>query len=391
MPAKEWPRVVATATFWLWGEGAEREKVRKEFDTRGLLDTSLTKAQARQLADVLAHGNPFKTEKDATGTFELPTGNGDEKTKVWFQAPAKYRKKKDAAGIVIALCGGPPPDLQTALKTAQEEYSYFQGPVQQAGFFLLSPAWYGDPAPFIFGALEEAERRWNIDRNRVYMVGHSAGGVSCLMVAPTRPDCFAGIGPFVCGVEHGALLNSLGNVAVYHVLGLKDSPWILDTGRKNSQKLQEVGGPLKIVEKNGGHDVYPDECTKAIEWLAQHPRPFWSKDLRCVAVKGMDRRGYFWIDNDPDAESGRGGRATWSVKVTGNRIEVTGDGVDGFRLSDEIVDLDKPVTVFVDGTQVLERTVTRSLRFALEWVEQTGEFSNVAFADLRMPRPAEDE
>lgn len=381
--AKDWARALAGVPSYVWADGPVRDKARKELEA--LLDRPLTKAQAKQLAELLAKGDPFKTEKTASGTFEIPAGEGSEKTKVWFAIPPKYRKAKEPAGLVIACHGGPPQDLAQAFTLAPQEFSYFSSPVQQYGLFLCAPAWTGDPTAIVLETIREASKRWNIDRNRVWMVGHSAGGVASFMVAPPWADRFAGIAPFVCGIEHGNRLNNTRLLPVYHVLGLKDNPFFLETGRKNSKKLQEVGGPLKVVEKNGGHDVYPDECDKCLAWLTPQPRRFWSKEVSWSPDSARTAGGFYWVESEAGATSGRGGKAAWKVSVgADNAVTVEGDGVTGLLLCDELVDLDKPVTVKRGDAEAFAGAAPRTLRVALEWVAATGDFSAVPCARVKL-------
>jgi hypothetical protein len=201
------------------------------------------------------------------------------------------------------------------------------------------------------------------------------------MVGPPNADRFGGIAPFVCGIEHGDRLLNAFNFGVYHVLGKKDNEFFLSTGRKNSEKLKEAGGPLVVVEKDGGHDVYPDECEKSLEWLAARPRAFWSKDVRWRADSARTAGGFYWID--PFATSAT---ASFTAKVDGNRITITGARPAEIVLSDALVDLDKPVTVVVEGETAFEGTVERTLRVALEWVAERRDFSTVPVARLRLAK-----
>jgi poly(3-hydroxybutyrate) depolymerase len=367
---------------YVWGEGKVREDARKAVEARGVLDRALTKEQAKALLDVLASGNPYLTDKTNSGVLDVPTGTDGETTKANFQLPPGYKPGKDKPpGLVIALHGGPQPDYKSAIRIAAEEFTYFNGPAAKHKLICASPGWIGDPTRVVFETVEAVAKRWNVDRSRIWMVGHSAGGVASFMVGPPWADRFAGIAPFVCGMEHGDRLKNAWNLPVYHVLGRKDNAFFLETGRKNSEALRVIGGPLQVVEKDGGHDVFPDECDKSMEWLVARPRNFWSKDVRWTPDSARTEGGLFWVD--PRAEGASG---AFTAKVEGNEIKLTGDLPGELVLSDALVDLDKPVKVTAEGEVLFEGAVPRAMRTALEWVEKTRDFSAVPVARVELKR-----
>ncbi len=386
VPTAEWKKALAAVPTAVWGNGPVRDQARSRLQP--LLDRPLAKAQARGLLETLAKGNPFLEEDSVSGTLEIEIGEGGEKTKVWFQLPSKYRKAHAPVGMVFAMHGGPAGSLKEAFGIAPQEFSYFQSQAQQHHLLLLAPAWIGDPTKLVMETYRRACARWNIDRNRVWMVGHSAGGVASFMVAPPWADRFAGIGPFVCGMEHGRRLDNAWNLPVYHVIGLKDNAFFVATARKNNERLKEAGGPLQVVEKKGGHDVYPDECTSSLEWLVARPRRFWVKDVHWSGDDARTEGGFYWVETGDGGYvgAGRGSAFLWRVAIQeGNRIRVEGDDPGTLHLSDELLDLDRPVTVVREDEEIFSGPVTRTLRAALEWVERTGDFSAVPTARLKLP------
>ena len=58
-------------------------------------------------------------------------------------------------------------------------------------------------------------------------------------------------------------------------------------------------------------------------------------------------------------------------------------------LNDELLDLDREVTVRVNGTQVWKGKPERSLKTAIYWIEQTGERTLFAPAEVRFTVPAD--
>jgi poly(3-hydroxybutyrate) depolymerase len=380
--AKEIGDAIRLVPAWLYGAGKTRDDARKAVDAKNVLDRPLTKAQAQALLDALAAGNPTLADKTNSGVMEVPTGKEGETTKAWYQLPPGYKPGKEKpAGLVIALHGGPAPDFKTAFVTAPQEHSYWTGPAATQKVILASPGWIGDPTRIVMETIEATAKRWNVDRSRVWIAGHSAGGVGSFMVGPPWADRFAGIAPFVCGIEHGARLKNAYHFAVYHVLGKKDNDFFLSTGRKNSEALKAAGGPLQVVEKDGGHDVFHDECEKSLAWLAARPRVFWAKEIRFTADSARGSGGFYWVD-----PNGAKAPASFTAKVTGNEIKIEGGAPAELVLSDALVDLDKPVTVLVDGEIVFQGDAPRTMRTALEWVEARHDFSAVPVAKVALKK-----
>jgi hypothetical protein len=57
-------------------------------------------------------------------------------------------------------------------------------------------------------------------------------------------------------------------------------------------------------------------------------------------------------------------------------VNIEAENLDEFRvlMNDDVLDLDKPVSIFVNGNQVVSKQFERRLKEGLEWGVNVGEF-----------------
>ncbi len=112
-----------------------------------------------------------------------------------------------------------------------------------------------------------------VDRDRVYVTGHSMGGAGTWHVLAQRPDLFAAGIP-VCGRADLSTLPRLKDVPVWNFHGVKDEIEPVETSRRIIAALREAGGrPLYTEYPDVGHNVFMWAYTEPalVEWLfAQH-------------------------------------------------------------------------------------------------------------------------
>lgn len=115
---------------------------------------------------------------------------------------------------------------------------------------------YADPASTdVYGALDAAERAFNVDRQRVYLAGHSMGGYGVFIVAPKHPQLWAAVLAASGGMVTETLtpaLTALQHTPVYLVVG-SDDP-IVPHGymAQNASLLQHSGIEVHYYEEPGG-------------------------------------------------------------------------------------------------------------------------------------------
>ena len=206
----------------------------------------------------------------------------------------------------------------------------------------------------------------DINTNRVYLTGYSAGGDGTYQLAPRMADQLAA----------AAMMAGHPNDA--SPLGLRNLPFALHMGAEDAaynrnkiaaewgQKLDELqqndpGGYIHDVQihENMGHWMQRKD-TVAIEWMAQFDRnPFPEKVVWKQSSVTHDR--FYWL-SVPENKAQKG--ALIIASRNGQTITIEkAESVDTLliNLNDEIVDLDKKVTVKFNSETVYSDIPQRTI------------------------------
>ncbi len=122
---------------------------------------------------------------------------------------------------------------------------------------------------YIRAIVAEFLRNYNVDENRLYLMGHSMGGFGCFYVGTNTTDLFAAISPWSGGPSRSALSN-LKYTPTYIIHGKDDRTVRVDGSRNAAKQLRQMKYPVVYVEINGyDHAVPGPEKAKAFDWLEQ--------------------------------------------------------------------------------------------------------------------------
>ncbi|RLI91856.1 MAG: hypothetical protein DRO95_03460 [Candidatus Altiarchaeales archaeon] len=126
--------------------------------------------------------------------------------------------------------------------------------------------------PQIYNAIDDIQRRVNIDENRIYACGFSGGGMATYVVSYFKPNYFTGL-IVNNGAIHGNLydvdmLKQMGVKKVALICGKEDSIVSCSHMRNDAKWLNSAGIETKIIEFDGGHEIAPpDAYEEAILWI----------------------------------------------------------------------------------------------------------------------------
>ena len=205
-----------------------------------------------------------------------------------------------------------------------------------------------------------------VDRDRVYLMGYSAGGDGVYQIAPRMADRFA------------AASMMAGHPNEASPLGLRNLPFALHMGANDSadnrnQVAREYGekldalqqadptGYTHLVELHPGRGHWMNrEDASAVPWMAQFrrdPAPkkvVWNQD-------DVTRDRFSWLAVPPGSAKARS-IVIASVERQEVRIEKA-EGVETLviRLDDRLLDLDRPVKVTRDGKTLFEGLAPRTI------------------------------
>jgi len=199
-------------------------------------------------------------------------------------------------------------------------------------------------------SLRDLRSKYAIDFDRVYLSGRESGVAAALSLGSKFPQVFAGV------------IGRSGDAGEIPADNFRNLPTFFAGGGAQSAAFEEQTKKLgynNCTLKADGNDA------DALAWIDANPRTANPAKVTLVPGRPIPSRVY-WMKVPPtDA-------AAASIKIEGeidrakNTITITGVGVRQvtLMLNDVLVDLDKPVTVVLNGT-AREALLTRSLEDTL--------------------------
>lgn len=207
-----------------------------------------------------------------------------------------------------------------------------------------------------------------VDPDRIYLMGYSAGGDGVYQLAPRMADRFAAAA-MMAGHPNDAAADGLRNLPFMIFMGGKDGAYKRNTvaaawgERLDALRDADPDGYEHLVT------IYPDkghwmdrEDRAALPWMAARTRDPWPKSVVWRQSSRTHGR-FYWLA--VDAASARKGQ-TLRATVDGQQIAIDAAGAADLnhltlRLSDHLLDLDRPIRVTVNGATVFEGNVERSV------------------------------
>jgi dienelactone hydrolase len=205
----------------------------------------------------------------------------------------------------------------------------------------------------------------DVNPNKVYILGYSAGGDGVFQLAPRMADRW-GAASMMAGHPGDANPLNLRNLPFSIYMGGRDTAYHRNTlaiaFNKKLDSLQELD-PKGFI-----HDfhLYADKAhwmdrrdTIAIPWMSSFRRnPFPERVIWVEDNRGQHRS--YWL-SAPDSAQVKGSMA--DVSIRGNEIHINKNTFSELNLNlcDQLLDLDKPVSVIIDDRVVFRKKLKRSL------------------------------
>ena len=236
-----------------------------------------------------------------------------------------------------------------------------------------------------------------VNPDRVYVLGYSAGGDGVYQLAPRMADRWAAAA-MMAGHPNDARPESLRNLPFTLHMGAKDAPY-----NRNGQAeiWKDLLNDLKQADPDGyDHwvEIYPDkghwmdrEDRQAIPWLASKVRNLRSKKIVWLQDDVVHPRFYWLFDATPK------GRSRVEASLEGQRITLnTSKDHDSLslRLDDSMVDLNQSLEIIVNDnppqTVVALRNIHTLVKTMSERGDPAGMFSSeVVVATSKTATPKE--
>ena len=287
--------------------------------------------------------------------------------------------------------------------------------------------WQASQVENLGGILWELKRGYNIDENRVHMIGTSDGGTGAWFYAFRDTTPWAGFLPFIA---HPAVLSSprvgadgeifvinLRNKAYYVVNGSRDRLYPVAAVEPFVDLFRQAGVELTFVPKyEEGHSTrwWPDEASKIEGFIASTPRRPYPDQLwwRTERTDRYNRAHWLVIDElgpvhgeselgqfnrlqvggrvyDAFRRDGPSGRV--DLEREGNEVRVRTEGVRRYRLllSPDQFDFERPMRVITNGVESFDGRVEPDVSTLLEWAVRDNDRTMLFGAELEIVVGAE--
>lgn len=290
--------------------------------------------------------------------------------------------------LIIYLAGG--------RGDGEYDIGFWPNHVVDKGYFVACPVsggkfWWQEGAKIPLAVLADLKAKYNINENRVYLMGMSNGGLGTDYLATRYPDLFAAAVPIAGNPvdeatedDDPAMLRNLRNVPFRIMHGEADPVIPVGADRVMKARLDSLGYSVEYVETPGlGHDLRFGEDGRAKEYLEalaffekKERNPFPKKVSGVMTSPGWR----YWVKVDSLS-----GKASFDVEVKKNNvIEVKSQGVGRmtFFLNKALLDLSKAVTVMANGKEVYKGTVKTDKQVLIDGVKAREDRTMVFWAKL---------
>lgn len=216
-----------------------------------------------------------------------------------------------------------------------------------------------------------------VNPDRVYVMGYSAGGDGVYQLGPRMADQWAAAAA-MAGHPNDAQPYSLRNIGFTIHVGALDTSYDRNlVAQEWDEKLDaleaaEPGSYLHVVEVHAGKPHWMDlEDAVAVPWMAKltrdpmPPKLVWYQD-------DVPHTRFYWLAVEP-AQA----KAKTQIRgsITGQTIALESSNLPAVkvRLADGMLDLDRPVIVTANGAERWNASVSRTIALLAKTLDERGD------------------
>ena len=224
----------------------------------------------------------------------------------------------------------------------------------------------------------------DVDPNKVYLMGYSAGGDGVYQLAPRMADRFAAAA-MMAGHPNETSPLGLRNIGFTIHMGENDTPYDRNKVamewkvKLKTLKENDVNGYPHFVQihKNKGHWMEGLDSS-AISWISNFTRNPFPKKVVWKQDDVTHNRFYWLKDNNPI----EGSLIIASINGQIVNIEKTNVSDMVIRLNDELVDMDKKVIVKYSGMEIFNDMVQRDSAVISTTIKEYGDPESIYLGEI---------
>jgi pimeloyl-ACP methyl ester carboxylesterase len=254
--------------------------------------------------------------------------------------------------------------------------------------------------------MEDAQRRFHIDTDRVFLSGHGMGADAAFDLGMSHPDLFAGVIPIsgYCDKYCKWYWKNGRQLPWYVVRGELDLRPSWEANLVNINRMLKLGFDMIYLEHIGrGYESYYSEIHKLFDWmepLRRNPAP---KEFEMDVLRPSEDR-FYWVDMDGVPESVSNSQVLVDNPADRGRIRpmslkanITDGGEDRatiyvksgaarhvLYLSPDLVDFNRRVTIIVNGRRRFNEFLQADAATMLEDLRQRGDRQRLRWVRIEL-------
>lgn len=365
-----------------------------ELPKQAFASESLTKSQAKQAADLIwaARSEQLREERKAE-MVKREIVLGDKKMPFWFKTFGKKPASGHSLFISMHGGGGAPPAVNT------QQYENQKRLYQPAeGIYLVPRAptdtwnlWHqGHIDAFFDRIITNMVIFHDVNPDRVYIMGYSAGGDGVYQLAPRMADRLAAAA-MMAGHPNETKPDGLRNIGFTLHMGALDGAY-----RRNqiAAEWKEKLAALRKSDPSGYQhhvEIHPGrahwmnlEDRVAVPWMAKFTRNRFPSRIVWLQDDVTHQR-FYWLRT-----SQTGGRPRIVAEVRDNSISIPESDVQTLTvlLHDDFVSLDKPIRIVSGEAELFDGTVERTIATIAQSIAERDEPGAAVYASVSVKLPA---
>ncbi len=227
----------------------------------------------------------------------------DRSSPVTYQAilPVEYSSDRTYPLLVALHAGGMQPENELIWWGG----SNIAGPAHRNGLIVIAPDYLQGETEIgsaevhqrVINAIRDARKRFSVDSDRIYLVGHGLGGDAVFDIGMAHPDIFAGA---------VVITGRINDYCRHYWENCKTLPFYIVLGELDGESFQHNAGVLTRMMKyrqdvilaeykQRGHESYHEELPHILEWMKHHQRAQLPHEFNMKTMRPADNR-FYWLE-----------------------------------------------------------------------------------------------